>query len=91
MCGETACVYERDLVEKLSALVGRSWKEAAALEKSLDHAGQSTSTEEFALCCWKELLPEMEELRRCADAMEAVTDKTCWPYPSYGEVLFSVY
>ena len=33
----------------------------------------------------------MANLRRCADAMEAVTDKKYWPYPSYGEILFSVY
>ena len=45
----------------------------------------------FALCCWKEMLPEMARLRAAADAMEAITDKTFWPYPSYGEILFSVY
>ena len=49
------------------------------------------TTEEFALCCWQEMLPEMAQLRKAADAMEAITDKTCWPYPSYGEILFSVY
>ena len=41
--------------------------------------------------CWKKLLPVMESLRRSADAMETVTDKKFWPYPSYGEILFSVY
>ncbi len=49
------------------------------------------TTEEFALVCWKKLLPAMESLRRSADAMETVTDKKFWPYPSYGEILFSVY
>ena len=91
LCGEIACAYERDLTARLSELIARSWRGAGELEKSLEHASRSAATEEFALCCWKELLPEMEELRRCADAMEAITDKTRWPYPSYGEILFSVY
>ena len=91
LCGEEACAYEKDVSSRLSALVAECWREAGKLEISLGHAGKSATTEEFALCCWKELLPEMERLRRCADAMEAITDKTCWPYPSYGEILFSVY
>ncbi len=91
LCGERACSYEMELTARLSELLGRAWRGADVLEKALDAAGQAQTTEEFALCCWKELLPGMEELRRCADAMEAITDKTCWPYPSYGEILFSVY
>ena len=91
LCGEVACAYETDLTGRLSALISRAWKCSADLEKALENAGQARTTEEFALCCWKELLPLMEELRTCADAMETITDKTCWPYPSYGEILFSVY
>ena len=87
-----ACRYEREIAGRLSGLIDRAWQSAARLESALAHADAvSGSTEEFALCCWKELLPEMAELRECADAMEAVTEKTYWPYPSYGEILFSVY
>ena len=89
--GETACSYEMDLLRRLSELVTEAWSGADRLEKSLERSSQCDSTEEFALCCWQEMLPEMAQLRRAADAMEAITDKTCWPYPSYGEILFSVY
>ena len=89
--GETACTYELDLSRRLSGLVTEAWQGAGRLEQSIEHAAACASTEEFALCCLKEMLPEMARLRAAADAMEAITDKTFWPYPSYGEILFSVY
>ena len=91
LCGEDACRYETELCSRLSALVTRAWDGAAALESAVEESGRADSTEAFALCCWKKLLPEMAELRRCADEMETITDKQFWPYPSYGEILFSVY
>ena len=91
LCGASACRYETELTGRLSELTGAAWRDAAVLEEALEEAGRSGSTEEFALVCWKKLLPTMAELRRSADAMEAVTDKKFWPYPSYGEILFSVY
>ena len=36
------------------------------------------------------VLPEMCELRVAADEAETVTSKEYWPYPSYGDLLFSV-
>ena len=32
----------------------------------------------------------MDALRALVDEMETLTDARCWPYPSYGELLFSV-
>ncbi len=34
------------------------------------------------------VIPAMEELRRHADALEAMTDKSNWPYPTYSDLLF---
>ena len=36
------------------------------------------------------VLPRMAELRAHADALEKITDKTYWPFPTYDELLFSV-
>lgn len=36
------------------------------------------------------VLPAMESLRNAVDSMEALCDKKCWPYPSIGEIIFSV-
>jgi len=32
----------------------------------------------------------MNELRVTVDTMETMTDAGSWPYPTYGEMLFSV-
>ncbi len=32
----------------------------------------------------------MTELRLAVDEMETLTSRACWPYPSYGDLLFSV-
>ena len=31
---------------------------------------------------------DMAALRKDADALEALTDKTYWPYPTYSDILF---
>ena len=36
------------------------------------------------------VLPSMREVRRIADQLEQVTDKTYWPFPTYDQLLFSV-
>jgi glutamine synthetase len=35
-------------------------------------------------------MPAMENLRRSADALEQLTDRSYWPFPTYDELLFSV-
>ena len=36
------------------------------------------------------ILPAMADLRRSADALEQLTDRSFWPFPTYDELLFSV-
>ena len=38
----------------------------------------------------EELIPAMGELRAVADASETQTAAKYWPFPTYGELLFSV-
>ena len=32
----------------------------------------------------------MDELRESADALETLTGKNYWPYPTYGKLLFDI-
>ena len=32
----------------------------------------------------------MKEARAFADAIESLTDRSVWPYPTYGDILFAV-
>ena len=90
LCGEEACVYETKMILRLATLVDRAWLGAERLEGFVAKTN-GCGTEEFARICAQEILPEMADIRRYSDAMEEITDKKYWPYPSYGEILFSVY
>ncbi len=37
---------------------------------------------------YEKVVPAMEELRTYGDALEKITDKAYWPYPSYEDMLF---
>ena len=36
------------------------------------------------------MLPAMADLRKSADILEQLTDRSCWPFPTYDDLLFSV-
>ena len=36
------------------------------------------------------IIPDMNEIRLHSDNMEMIAEQKAWPYPSYGEMLFSV-
>ena len=36
------------------------------------------------------VLKLMNDIRKYSDSAEAVVSKDCWPYPSYGELLFNI-
>ena len=38
-----------------------------------------------------DVIPKMESLRKYVDEAEMLTSEDCWPVPSYGKLLFSVY
>ena len=36
------------------------------------------------------IVPAMDALRAAADSLEVLVAKDLWPFPSYGDILFSV-
>jgi glutamine synthetase len=71
-----ACSLEEYLVKELSGKCSLLLKHLNALEKAVsDNAG---------------IVKAMSELRVTVDALEMLVAKDCWPFPSYGEILFSV-
>ena len=92
LCGENACRYEKTAAAELSARAAKLWDGAEALEKAVRRIDDGRlSTEAAAELCRGEILPEMEALREISDGAELIMDRTAWPYPSYGEILTSVY
>jgi len=50
----------------------------------------SDNVTEHAKYCRNTIFQTMTELRILVDELETLTDSSVWPYPSYGEILYSV-
>ena len=85
-----ACSYETSVVSKLSVLADQVYERAQALEKSILALSDSDGIISESCRIRDDLLPKMGELRAAADEAETMTDSSVWPYPSYGDMLFSV-
>ena len=86
---DAACAYESRQVRKLSELAEQMDQKTDSLEAAVRSLhGLETQAESSAIR--DTVLPSMNELRAVADEAECVTAKDFWPFPTYGELLFSV-
>ena len=85
-----ACCYESGLIKKLSALTERIAIKTEELEKALIELHHTEDTISEANMIRDIVLAKMSELRLACDEAETVTAKKYWPFPTYGDLLFSV-
>ena len=85
-----ACCYESGLIKKLSALTERIAIKTEELEKSLIELHHAEDSVMEANMIRDVVLVKMGELRLACDEAETVTAKKYWPFPTYGDLLFSV-
>ena len=79
-----------DLCRRLSSLADTLYDRTAALENALLGAKKQVGALPLAQYYQHTVLTAMQALRAVADEIETLTAKSCWPYPSYGDLLFSV-
>ena len=85
-----SCIYENGLVNKLSTLVECIATKTDELEKALVEIKSIGDIMEMANAIRDKLLVKMSELRLPCDEAETLTAKKYWPFPTYGDLLFSV-
>lgn len=85
-----ACTYETNLVRKLSVLTDTIYEKADELEDAVCAIDDGTEISKQAYAIRDSVIPRMEELRAASDEAETLTSKKYWPYPTYGDILFSV-
>ena len=90
LSGKADCSYEEELTEKISALTGKLYHEVKALEQAEAEAKAIPDAGVQAMDYKDKVLPAMAALRKTADTLETLTAAEYWPYPSYGDILFSV-
>ena len=81
---------EEETARQLLALNGEIAAEAKRLEALLSEAQAVTETAAQASFFAEKVLPVMQRLRAAADKAESLTDEKAWPFPTYGDLLFSV-
>ena len=82
--------FERETVEKLSSLIRETVEGAESLKQLSADALAVPDVLGRARAFHDRVIPAMESLRASVDAMELLCDRDIWPYPTYGDILFSV-
>ena len=85
-----ACSYETDVISRLSVLADQIYTRSGELEKAIIALGSAEDIIAESAAIRDTLLPKMGELRAAADEAETLVSSEYWPYPSYGDMLFSV-
>ena len=81
---------ETELVETLSALVGKAYVTVKALKAADAAALKEKKGAEMATAFAERVIPLMGELRRQVDEMETMTSNEYWPMPNYGDMMFRI-
>ena len=79
-----------EIAKKLSLLNKNIYEKTEELEDLLLATKNYSCKKDLAFFFKDKVLPCMAEIRNFADEAENLTSEDCWPYPSYGKLLFSV-
>ena len=81
-----SCRAESALLTRLSDSCDRLYESITALQEVLAHVpGETAAAADYYR---NTVVPVMEAVRRHADDLESITDKSYWPYPTYSDILF---
>ena len=87
---EINCEYELSLISEIADLLSVAVRNTDRLGKDIKTARELRGTYETARYFRDVIFRDMAELRRVADKLERLTSREYWPFPVYGEILFSV-
>lgn len=91
LCPDLTCESEVKLVSRLSSLASSLYTKIENLNKALiDSKDHDQSAQENASYMRNYVFAAMQELRAVADELESLVDESVWPFPTYGDLLFSV-
>ena len=80
------CRAEAGLVKKLALHTDALYDAIDSMKEKLRDVPED---KELAAGYYRKVVvPAMDDLRHEADILESLTDKSCWPYPTYSDLLF---
>ncbi len=83
-------LFEEDMLIKTSALLSEAYKKVRELEKALLNHSSISDVTNLGFYYKSTVFSAMNDLRITVDELETITDSLIWPYPCYGEILYSV-
>ena len=89
-CGDVDSTYEKELLAKISKLNATAYKKVQKLEEATLKAKEIDDTTKLSMFYKDSVFAAMSELRITVDELETMVPAASWPYPSYGDMLFSV-
>ena len=81
---------ERELISRLTAANNEIYSLTDSLKIAIATAERTADVFEKARFYHDEILSLMADIRKYADSAESVMPSDSWPYPSYGDLLFSI-
>ena len=81
---------EEKLIGRISALCDALSERTEKLEALLPEAEDCLPMQERAAFYRRKVFAAMEEVRAAADELETLTAREKWPFPTYGDLLFSI-
>ncbi|MCR5105974.1 MAG: glutamine synthetase III [Eubacterium sp.] len=84
------CKYEVSTMERLSELTDSIMDAVIELENKLSELKEIDDVFKSSEFIRDKMLPQMDVLRKYVDEAEMLTSQKDWPFPSYGQLLFSV-
>ncbi len=81
---------ERELIARLSAANKEIYSLTGELKMAVASAEKTTNIFEKSSLYHDTILRLMGDIRKYADSAESVMPSDCWPYPSYGDLLFNI-
>ena len=81
---------EKELISRLSAANTEIYHLTADLKMAVSKAEKIDDMTKKSRFYHDSVIRLMEDIRCYADSAESVVSKDCWPYPSYGDLLFKI-
>lgn len=81
---------QEELLIQTSNLLSETKKALKTLEDVTEEVAGKEEGKEQAFFFLRHVVPAMENLRKPVDNLEMIVDKSMWPMPSYGDLLFEV-
>jgi glutamine synthetase len=90
LMGDFCIQLEENLLTDIAKLASCLYKKLEILEGSVIRAKNNTDTLQMAKFYREHIFIDIATLRGVTDELETLVSKKHWPYPTYGEILYSI-